>query len=532
MSSRFLEPPQPPNASDQQRVSEAGRRRSVLEGTWETLLRAHLVAQLGRKRSRMVGLPDISSNLLKQAVIQIAKLHIEDPNLDHPDSGGLETLKKHIVKSKLWGLAQRNQRLTLAVNESVMFLGFREGPDGKDGHLTADVVPADFCWGEGHPQDPNQFGLLYRARRRDVFMDEGKKSEQWVWDVWDVRAPDEDAPGDSPEAQRPSFRVLSEDRRQDLTRQFVVPEEWRGDAFPYRDLNGAPVVPAVLYHSEPHSSLWNAWGNSEVVFGTLQDALNWTNTNHAFMRASWAQRYIGGGSVRGTVTKTAGGEKVAVAVEDPATATQIRADGDGPLAIGQWGAAVDIAKAEQFARNYGMRLAVHFGLSPADVSFESRSPSSGLALTVSRAGLRDVQKRFAPLFKAADLDLLARASAVLRAHNIKVPEDGYSLEYAAVELSPAEKKEMLANLREELEMGLTTKVRAVVELNPGISEREAGRLLRDVAKEIEKEKAQEPAPTPAPPAPEQLPGGGPAPEEEAPQGAPEQASSTEPPTNA
>jgi hypothetical protein len=493
MSSRFLEPPQPPRVEDQQRVGEAGRRRSVLEGTWETLLRAHLVQQLGRKRSRMVGLPDISSNLLKQVVVQVARLYAKEPIVGNPDRAGLEVLQKQLEAAKVWGLAQRNQRLSLAVNESVMFLGFREDAEGNGtGTLTADVVPSDFVWGEEHPQDPGQFGCLYRARRREVLSGtDGVRREVWTWDVWDVRPSDPDAPADAPEAQRPSFRILSEDRRQDLTRQFVDPEEWRGEAYPYRLEDGVAVIPAVLYHSEPHSGLWNPWANSEVVFGTLQDALNWTNTNHAFMRASWAQRYIGGGSVRGTVTKTAGGEKVAVATEDPATATQIRSDGDGSLVIGQWGAAVDIDKAERFARNYGLRLSVHFGLSPSDVSFETRGPASGVALTVSREGLRSVQGQFAPLFRSADLMLLERASAVLAAHGISVPESGYTIEYAAVELSPGEKKERLANLREELEMGLTTKVHAVMELNPGISEREARRLLREVNREIEREAAGE-----------------------------------------
>ena len=506
---RALQPPAPGTPDDQSRVEEAGRRRSVLEGTWETLLRAHLVLQFGKLRSRMVGVPDISSNLLKQVVVQVSKLYSEEPSLEHADATGLEVLKEHLKKAKLWGLCQRNQRLALAVNESVMFLGFKEGPGGEGGHLTADVVPSDFCWGEEHPQDPGQFGLLYRARRRDVWTGEGdRKIAVWAWDVWDVREPDEDADPSSPEAQRPSFRILSEDRKTDLTRQFVDPEEWRGPRFPYRDSDGAPVVPAVLYHSEPHSSLWNPWANSEVVFGTLQDALNWTSTNHAFMRASWAQRYIGGGSVRGSVTRTKDGEKVAVVVEDPATATQIRSDGDGSLVIGQWGAAVDIDKAERFARNYGLRLSVHFGLSPADVSFESRGPASGVALTVSREGLRDVQKRYAPLFREADLLLLSKASAVLAAHGVKVPAEDYSIEYAAVELAPAERKLKLENIREELEMGLITKVEAVMELNPGISEDEAKRRLQEVKDEIEDEKPT-PSPAPEPPAgPPQVPAPG------------------------
>jgi hypothetical protein len=103
MSSRFLEPPTPPSTDDQQRVEEAGRRRSVLEGTWETLLRAHLVQQLGRKRSRMVGLPDISSNLLKQVVVQVARLYSKSPTLSNPDRAGLEVMGRSSWKRRRYG---------------------------------------------------------------------------------------------------------------------------------------------------------------------------------------------------------------------------------------------------------------------------------------------------------------------------------------------------------------------------------------------------------------------------------------------
>ena len=121
-------------------------------------------------------------------------------------------------------------------------------------------------------------------------------------------------------------------------------------------------------------------------------------------------------------------------------------------------------------------------------------------MTVSREGLRDVQKRYAPLFREADLLLVARASAVLRAHGIKTPESDYSVEYAAVELSGVERQTKLANIREELEMGLITKVEAVMELNPGISEREAKRRLKEVEAEVEAEKAAAPEPEPVVPA--------------------------------
>lgn len=489
-------PPTPPNERDQERVAEQGRRRSILEGTWEPLLRAHLTAQLGAERSAMVGMPDTSSNLAKQIVTQVATLYDSEPVIDGPDKAGVDALREQLAKAHVWTLAQRNQRLTLMVNESLVFLGWCPPVGSRDGRLTAEVVPADLVFAEPGPE-PGQPGALYRARRRPK--GGGGSEEVWTWDVWDIREPDPDADPRSPAALRPSFRVLSEDTRTDLTMDYVDPEEWRGASYPYRLADGTPVMPAVLYHAEPHGSLWDVFSNAETVFGTLQDALNWTNTNHAFMRASWAQRYIGGGSIRGTVSKTADGETVAVAREDPATATQIRSDGDGSLTIGQWGASVDIDKAERFARNYGARLAVHFGLSPADISIDRVNATSGASLTVSREGLRSVRKRYAPMFRESDVLLLERASAILRANGINVPAEGFTVEYAAVELSPEEKRTRLDNLRSELEMGLVTKVEAIMELNPGISEAEAKKRLAEVAKEIEAEKPPPPEPIPAPP---------------------------------
>jgi hypothetical protein len=81
----------------------------------------------------MVGLPDISSNLLKQVVVQVARLYSKSPTLSNPDRAGLEVMEEQLEAAKVWGLAQRNQRLSLAVNESVMFLGFREDAEGHGG---------------------------------------------------------------------------------------------------------------------------------------------------------------------------------------------------------------------------------------------------------------------------------------------------------------------------------------------------------------------------------------------------------------
>jgi hypothetical protein len=496
-------PPSPPGADNAARVSEQGLRRSFMEGTWSPTLKTHAIQQIGKKRTAMAGLMDTSSNLVLQYVTQIARLYDSPPTLVHTDKSGLEVLQTHLEQSRCWGLAARNQQWTLALREGLLFAGWHGGDEKDGGRLVVRQVSADFVFGEPHPNDPTQFGLLYEARRRDVLVDAetGRRKKQWTWDVWDVREPVEDAHPASPEANRPSFRILDSNRRGDLTAQFVDPAEWEGAAYPYRDLGNQPVIPAVLYHASPHDGLWAWCEGSEVIFGTLQDGLNWTQVNHGFKVGSFRQRYIAGGRIKGGVVKEvsgSGGDKVETFTADPAVALEIASEGGDAVSVGEWGESVDISKAEQFARNYGKRLAVHFGLSPADVSFEARSPQSGVSLTVSRQGQRKLQAALAPRFREGDLLLLERIAIVLGAHGIKVPQTDFQVEYAAIELSPLERKEELANIREELEMGLTTKVDAWLRLHPGSTEADAKRALKEIAKEIEAENEAAPPSAPAP----------------------------------
>lgn len=509
-------PPNPPGAADQKRVAEQSKRRMIMDGIWERLLRAHAISQIGRKRTRMAGLVDISSNLLLQFVTQIATLYRRPPKITHDDSAGLERMDEQLKASKTWGLAKRNQQRTVGLREHIMVVGWKGGQPIDGGRLVVRAVSPDFTWGVEHENDSTQFGVFYEARERSVMVERDEDGNErwetvWTWDRWDVLDPDPLAPEGSNEATRPNFTIWDETLKKDWTDQFVEREEWAGDSYPYRREDGVPIVPAILYHASPHQGLWAFHEMKEVIFGTLQDALNWTQVNHGFKIGSFAQRYIAGGRIKGgTVKEIGGGDKVEVIIADPAVALEISSDGDGQVNVGQWGPAVDIQKAEAFARSYGGRLAVHFGLSPADVTFDSRSPASGVSLTVSRQGQREKQADLAPQFREGDEQLLLTIAVVLDVWGVKVPESGYGIEYAAIELAPSERMEILTNVREELEMGLTTKVDAWMRLHPGSTESEAKKALKSVNKEIKKEQesqAPEPAEEPAEVSPETIPEG-------------------------
>jgi len=497
--------PTPPDINEQRRAREHGKRRAILEGAWSDLLGQHLRSQLGEKRAAMVGIPDISSNQLKQLSSALAVMYDRAPAITREDGSTAEDMVGVLDNARMWLLAQRNQLYTIGINDSVMACAWSEAAR----HAKVRVVPPDHVWGIPDAADDGQFGVIFEARERPITID-GRQRTEWVWDVWDMREPEEPvrAPNlmESLSAQRPFFRVLSSNLRSDLTIfAGIDPDEWSGSAYKYRDNGGMPQHPYTAYHALPRTGLWSATENSEVVFGTLQDGLNWTNTNHAFMRASWDARYVAGGKIVGGKPVGPVGDGMPAQtlqhMSDPTVITRIQADGDGEVKVGAWSASVDIDKAERFSRNYGCRLAVHFGLTPSDVTFDVTSPASGVSLTVSRKAVRRLQAKYAQLFRSSDLLMLKKIAIITNTHSDgpAVPQDGYLIEYSSVELSEEERTEILGNIAEEMKLGLVSRVKAYMRLNPGISEDQARVELLDILQEIADE--NQPSREPSPPQP-------------------------------
>lgn len=446
-------------AADEARVYESWRRRMLVDGTWRDLLAEHGQRQLGPLRSRLVGEWDTSANLFSSVIDQTSVMYREPPEQQGEDLASLEVLRDSFERGGWWTLAGDNQRYTKALNESLVQVGW----DDERQHPTYELVTADLVTIEAAPTNKRRPQTVWRAVQRCV-PGSSLGEMAWYWDRWSI------AGGIG------SYTIWSNDRRRDVTTAFMDPAAWRGPAYRYRDELGRPVLPFVLYHARGGSSLWAPHKRSEVVFGTLQVGVLWTCANHGMFRASWDQRVLLNGKVRGGTTESVGGSAIRKITPDPTSILQV--DGEG-ASIDSWGASIDIDKAEAYCRKYEARLAVHLGVSPSDVQIESFNSASGASITVSRKGIREIALRDRPLFAAGDRELVALTAAVNRGHGRWCRSDtGYRLRYPGVELTPEERAVVVGYVGTEMDRRLLDRTAAYQALHPGTSAEEAEADLR------------------------------------------------------
>ena len=436
------------------RVVEADRRRRLLDGTWASMLAAHVEEQLGPLRAKISGAPDTSANLFAAAVSQTSTMYDEAPQVRASDPALIRAWERAL--EPWWTLAGQHQQYVRGLQESLVYVGW----DDDLGEPTYELVTPDRVDVEVASTNRARPVTVWWGRRRPV--PDRKGEEAWYWDRWDVAG------------EQPSLKIFTNDRKQDVTFKFMS-TPMVGESYKIRDPEGRPVLPFALYHAQGAvGSPWHPWARREVVFGTLQVGLLWTAAIHGMLRASWSQRVIVNGRVRGGATEGTGGTEGRRSVRhiepDPTLVLQVEGDGAN---IGQWGSPLDLDKAERFCRLYEARLAIHFGLTPGDVVIESLNPTSGASLTVSEAGKRRIASRSAPNFRRGDRLLRRVVSAVYRAHDQELPDEGVSLRYSGMALTLAEREVAGRVARQERELGILDEVGAYQMVHPGTTAADA-----------------------------------------------------------
>lgn len=452
-------------------MAQAYKRRSLLEGTWGPALAEHGLEQLGPIRARIVGKWDTGSNLFKSVIDQTSTMYDEPPVQQSTDKASLRVLEEHFDLGGWWGMARDHQKLVKACHESLVYVGW----DDEMSHCTFELVTPDICYLEAAKTNRSRPVTVWWARQREI---PGKPGElAWFWDRWSI------------EGGQGSYTIWSGDRTREMTTSWVTPEKWMGDAYPYRDEQGRALLPFALYHAQGAGrGLWSPIClNDEVIFGTYQVGLFRTAAAHGFLKASWAQRVILNGRVRGGSveqvgqgsTGQGGGPTIRTLTPDPTRVLVVEGE---QASIDEWGSPLDLEKVRVFCRDYENGLAVHFGLPPSDVVIESMNPQSGASLTVSQAGKRRIAARDRLGFGLGDRQLVVIVAAVSRARGRSCSAEGYRMRYRGVQLTGAERKEALEYVSKELELGLADRALAYMELHPGTDLEDALADLRDIDK--------------------------------------------------
>jgi hypothetical protein len=148
-------------------------------------------------------------------------------------------------------------------------------------------------------------------------------------------------------------------------------------------------------------------------------------------------------------------------------------EGRQPM-IGQFQAGADPAALEGVISSIANRIAIDAGLPPADIQRMGGTARSGYAIALSNEGKRAAARRYAPVFRRADEQLLSTTATLWnRATGAALPELGYQITYKDLPLSPEELQARRANVIELMGAGLLSRTRAYQELNPGMTEASA-----------------------------------------------------------
>ena len=453
------------NVMDATRWRQSDRALRLLEGEWENDLRTYMASHIEASRLASWGPPSMALNLFKSLIHQLACLYDQEPVVRNDAFAADTEAEAFLLRLNAWPRMQRHSRLVIGLRESAIRI--EHTPDAPNG-ISLRLVPPGDIEVEGAAGNPGVPRVIREARRRTI-----NGQSQWTWDEWDIR-----------DGEHPTYRVLDAERR-DISGQVLGEEAGRYDWV--SPVDQRPYLPWVLYHAEDTGRLWDHAEWHELIQGTYGIAMLWTFWIHSVKEASWDQKFAIDLVLQGLKTTGSGNERRARVAVDPTSLLMFSSTGDGRGSVGSIGASIDPLALAQAVVLYQQIVATHLGVSPADVQITSSSPQSGIAIALSREGLRKMQRRYKPQFKAGDEELLQKTAWV---HNTfgdedlpRLPVSGYRVDHQGIPLSAEEITSALEKNERSLEMGLKSEVDILMELDPGLTRQDAMTRLRQVAEE-------------------------------------------------
>ena len=418
-------------ASDLQRVEHTSLRRRMLYGMWAEDANRRRLERLGVVRTAAAGRIDISGNPFRQWATILAVLYESPPTVTYEagQDANAEALIATIEAAGYWELMIRGQRDTIGLRQHAWKIEAEEDRNSPLGHsLVFRPVWADRVIAAAAANAPDIPVLIMEPVLRRT---SPTAQPVWTWDAWSIADPAE-----------PYFRVYESDGTTELRRPEAYGADAMplvGEAYPYRDETGAPVLPYSWYHAERTGMLWDPYEAIELVEGTLELAVDWSNWGRSVDTASWSQRY----AVNLEVPADTVGEGATArshVVADPSTILMLRSvesfDGapTGQPMIGHFAPPTNPRELCEAILTYERRIVSSAGgLSPADFQRVEGDPRSGYAMALNQAGQLKVQLRYLRSFLRGDLGHIRACAAVLSAATgARIPTTGYAVEHALV----------------------------------------------------------------------------------------------------
>ena len=463
-----------PDSETQQRVETNSLRRRMLEGSWGPDLERYLRAQIDLSRRATWGTIDQSSNVFAHSCKALAVLYSEKPLVGVPREYR-ERAEPYLKvdgaldRSNYFSIMQGVQYKTIGIREMCMRVDISDSKELLYRPVTPDMVYAHAPAG-----DPLKPDVIWEYRLRQNLE---SKNMFWTADVYDLR-----------DKSHPKYQVRKINANgtleEDLSDLFLG-GNMDGDNYPYRDSQGNPFLPWIIYHASLGGKLFQPFELSEVVMGSLQASVYYCMLKHLFLDSAWPQRWVSNLQLAGASTYGTGEATQRMSISaDPASILCFVPDPDNqsqPM-IGQFDAGLkDPNQMISAITVYERRISSQMGIDPASVTKVSSDPRSGYSIAMSQASTRDAQRRFSEVFRVGDMEALVLGAKISnRFLGTNFPEEPiYSIQYIAVPLSPEELKAQRENTIQLMEKGLLGHVEAIMDLYD-LTEEEAVEKLRTI----------------------------------------------------
>ena len=436
----------PEDEADQERWHEQALRYRLLTGRHIEDVRDEIQSMFAKEIAADLEInPDLSRNPFKLIYQQLNVAYLEPPDVrvegleDQADASSILTVK-------LWAQQRSTALLCLSLQESIVRLDFKHWLGAEEVSYRVVLPQTVVC--HSMPGEPDVIGKCEELRYR-----EGR----FTWEVWDTRDP-----------ENPVFRIdeiNEEGERVDATAKYA-PE--LAGSYPYRNRDGEPIQPYVIYHAKCDSSrLWNYTTGMELARGSLRLAALQSHWCDSYLSASYPQKFAIDVSIQGGRSKEIGGSQVETIPVDRKSILVFKSNTPGGGSLGQFQASMDPLKGQEALTIFERSLATYAGLNPADLQVSS--PQSGYAIVVSREGQRKATKLIEVSLRMSDQLLLSRAAQLSNFYlNTSIPEDprAFLIEYRALKPTDQERKLKAEAIKTELDMGVLNKMQAVKMLHP------------------------------------------------------------------
>lgn len=362
------------------RIDHIRLRRRMLYGQHEQDIRQRISESISHVRRAAWGAVDLTANPFLRVHDQMSGLYNDEPVVYGPASA-LAAVSEQLDDIGYFTKMKSVQRDVSALREMLILVEM----DG-DGIKVLQVSPDDID-AVSSPRDPDDL--------QNVKWYHNNGSETYYIEY-------------DPKAQ--IYRAMRGEL--DISIE-ILGGYFNGEAYPFRDALGKPIMPWIIYRAQDTGSTFNSWTGREAVECTLQLGLLYTYFSHVVRNAAWAQRYILNAMPLGAeITEDDDEAQPRQRIDsDPSTVLMLKSTDGMQSQIGDFASPVDPAKVIEAIKVYEDRAME--SILGASVVKNNSDIRSGYSLAVSREEQVKAQKGFLPLFRRADRKLLTLVSHYL-----------------------------------------------------------------------------------------------------------------------